>query len=68
MKKPDWHLALPEESRPDRPIRFDYVLPISARLGNIEKVKDIFIRVHRDLNPNFAGNIDYGPKIKHMIY
>lgn len=67
FREPDWHLDLPDSLRPNRPIRFDYVLQISARKGDIQEVKKALHRLHNELNPNFAGSINLNSNTKQLL-
>lgn len=51
MRDREWPRHLPEEMRPQIPLSFDYVLPVSAKLGDVDEVKKALVRVYRSLNP-----------------
>ncbi|VDL81032.1 unnamed protein product [Nippostrongylus brasiliensis] len=57
MRSFDWPLQLPDNMRPQSPIIFDYVLPISAKLGKIEEVKKALIRVYRAVHPALVPDV-----------
>lgn len=67
LRYPDWHLNVAESLRPAEPIKFDYVLPISARLGEIDQMKKVLRRLYKDLHPNFSGSIDHDSKMQNML-
>ncbi|EYC21652.1 hypothetical protein Y032_0019g3944 [Ancylostoma ceylanicum] len=52
LRSLDWPLQLPEKLRPRFPLQFDYVIPISAKLGEIEELKRALIRTYRNLHPS----------------
>ncbi|KAK6016463.1 Obg family GTPase CgtA, partial [Ostertagia ostertagi] len=52
MSGMDWPRHVPEQYRPAIPLIFDYVLPVSAKLGEVEEVKKALIRVYKGLRPS----------------
>uniref|UniRef100_A0A0K0DAG6 OBG-type G domain-containing protein n=1 Tax=Angiostrongylus cantonensis TaxID=6313 RepID=A0A0K0DAG6_ANGCA len=51
MRANNWCSHVSEEIRPQNPLNFDYILPISARLGDVEEVKKALIRLYRNIRP-----------------
>ncbi|KAK5984034.1 G domain-containing protein [Trichostrongylus colubriformis] len=52
MRGMDWPQHVPKQLRPAEPLTFDYVLPVSAKLGDVEEVKKALIRVYKALRPS----------------
>ncbi|ETN68819.1 hypothetical protein RB195_000701 [Necator americanus] len=50
----DWPLNLSDELRPRFPLQFDFVLPISAKLGEIEELKRALVRTYRNVRPSIV--------------
>ncbi|PIO68449.1 Obg family GTPase CgtA [Teladorsagia circumcincta] len=44
MSGMDWPRHVPEHYRPAMPLIFDYVLPVSAKLGDVEEVKKALVQ------------------------
>ncbi|KAJ1346541.1 hypothetical protein KIN20_001356 [Parelaphostrongylus tenuis] len=59
MRTTDWPSHVSEEIRPQNPLNFDYVLPISAKLGDIEPVKKVLIRVYQNIRPMLVPEKNY---------
>ncbi|CAJ0602312.1 unnamed protein product [Cylicocyclus nassatus] len=54
FRKFDWPLQLPEEMRPRNPLQFDYVIPASAKLGDIGELKRALLRTYRNVRPSIV--------------
>ncbi|VDK50425.1 unnamed protein product [Cylicostephanus goldi] len=54
FRKLDWPLQLPEEMRPRNPLQFDYVIPASAKLGDIGDLKRALLRTYRNVRPSIV--------------
>ncbi|VDM52125.1 unnamed protein product [Angiostrongylus costaricensis] len=51
MNANNWCSHVSEEIRPQNPLNFDYILPISAKLGDVEAVKKALIRLYQNIRP-----------------
>ncbi|CAI4227113.1 unnamed protein product [Auanema sp. JU1783] len=51
LSSPNWENAVSPDLRPQNPIKFDYILPISAKSEKISEVKTVLKRIYKNINP-----------------
>ncbi|VDO41624.1 unnamed protein product [Haemonchus placei] len=67
MRAIDWPQHVPEEFRPVTPLIFDYVLPVSAKLGDVEEVKKALVRVYKGIRPTMVPESTFDDLDKHLL-